>query len=79
MTEHPLRRKYREYHRIAEAWRDAPLPEGYERHAAWLLDRAENARGYALYELDFLAREGELLSDDEFERALTEGRPIPYA
>ena len=79
--EHPLTRKYREYAAICEAWHDAPLPEGHGQHAGWLLSRAleqRRARGYTLYELDFLAREGELLSDAEFEQALAAGEPIPY-
>jgi hypothetical protein len=81
MTEHPLTRKYREYAAINDAWRDAELPPGYERHAAWLLEKVlarGAARGYSLYELHFLAREDQLLTDAEFERALASGRWIPY-
>ncbi len=78
----PMIDRYWRYAEASRLWRDAPLPEGYEKHAAWLLERGEQrfraTRGYLLYELDFLAREGELLTDSEFERAIAEGIAIPF-
>jgi hypothetical protein len=80
--EHPLTRKYREYAAISDAYQDAPLPEGYESHAAYLLEKAlatgKGSRGYALYELHFLANEGQLLPNHHFEQARARGEPIPY-
>jgi hypothetical protein len=83
----PLADKYRQYMEINDAWADAELPAGYERHASYLLERMRVKRergesavghGYALMELHFLANEGELLSDDEFDRHVRSGLPIPY-
>ena len=79
--EHPLAQRAREYAAVSRAWCDAELPRGYARHAAWLLEHASaggHSRGYVLYELDVLAREGELLTDEEFDQRLAHDLPIPY-
>jgi hypothetical protein len=82
----PILDKYWNYMVISDAYADAPLPKGYEKHSSWLLERQEESRrrtghgvsrGYVLHELEFLAGEGLLLDDEEFERRLAAGEPIP--
>jgi hypothetical protein len=82
----PILDKYWDYMVISREYADAQLPRGYEKHSAWLLEREEESRrrsgrgasrGYMLYELEFLAGEGSLLDDEEFERRLAAGESIP--
>ena len=74
-----------DYRVISDAYDDAPYPEGYERHAAWSVERLEeraragqsaSSRGYFLWALEVFGP-ALLLTNEEFERALAEGRPIP--
>ncbi len=76
---------YWDYYVISRNWADAPLPEGREKHTAWVLDRLDAirqrgghvaSRGYTLQQIDLFGY-SLLLTNDEFERRLAAGEPIP--